>query len=425
MIEPTLSTSGAGERDDRSRWVADRIEKLRAVAPLDDGSRGVDRNRKRTVVALAAAVGLGALLSWIVFASSGRPEPPLVEAGAGSAPGQDLAPPVAAGSQFVLGGWIRARRVVNVGTQVSGLVAELRVSPGSTVTTGQVIAELASDHLAARVEQARATLALRQAALEELRNGALNEEVEIARAAVAEMEADLGKVESLLERQQALAREGLISRQELEDLGRGAEVARQRLRAARERYRLVRRGPRQEQLAQAEALVREAQASLQVAEAQVEQTVIRAPIDGVVVTQHVEVGELVSAGFGGGAAAALVTLADISALAIEVDVPHADRGRIHVGQELTVTSEAAAGRSYRGRVSRISPEANRQKLSVPIEVEVLGDTEGLIPGLSATLRFDRSPGPRPVAPSAIEAPAAGAGSLDPPQPQPETLGGKP
>ncbi len=397
MIEPTKSTTDAGDRDadERSEWMANRIERLRIVEQSDVEPGEPTWDRKRALIALAAAAVLGALLSWMLFSSSGQPKASIIEPDAPSAPGQNPASASASiDSDFVLGGWIRARRVINVGTQVSGLVEQLHVSPGSQVTTGQVIAELASDHLAAQVEQARATLTLRQAALEELRNGALDEEVEIARATVAEMEAGFANYESLLERQQALADDGLISQQDLEDLVRGAEVAKQRLRAAREQYRLIRRGPRREQLAQAEALVREARASLQVAEAQVDQTVIRAPIDGVVVTQYVEVGELVSAGFGGGAAAALVTLADISALVIGVDVPHADRGRIHIGRELTVTSEAAAGRTYRGRVAWISPEANRQKLSVPIEVEILGDTEGLIPGLSATLRFDQAASPR-------------------------------
>jgi multidrug efflux pump subunit AcrA (membrane-fusion protein) len=321
-------------------------------------------------------VAVLALAGWFVFA------PRHVDRPAVAAPVAAAVRPPATGG-FILGGYVRAKREIHVGSPVSGVVADMKVSPGSRVKVGQVIAELANETLKAQVAAARAGLAGAQARLAEVRAGALPAEIRSAEAKVAELDAEQVRARQQLQRQQALERDGLVARSDLEQAEEDVEVAAARADGARQDLALLRQGERPERVRQAEADVAQARAALELAEAQVNQTVIRSPIDGVVTQQHAEVGELVSAGFGGGASAALVTVADVAELVVEIDLPHAELPRIHLGDPARVTSEALAGRNYSGHVSWIGPEANRQKLSVPIEVALTGDTEGLLPGLSA------------------------------------------
>ncbi|HEX4953128.1 MAG TPA: HlyD family efflux transporter periplasmic adaptor subunit [Thermoanaerobaculia bacterium] len=400
MIEPSHSppTPTGGEASDaeaHARWMASRLEKLRIVAEPASPPPTVSRRRLGTGWWLAGGAGVLVGLVALLFAWLGGSEAASIDAAASVVPAPVVAATPPADKGLLLGGWVRARRNIDVGSAVSGVVSKLHVRSGSQVRRGEIIAELANGHLLAQVEQSRATVALRQAAVDELRNGALPEEVAMAEARVAELAADHARQQGQLDRRRSLHEAGLISRQELEDLEREVEAGEQRLLSAREQLGLVRRGPRDEKKAQAEALLREAQASLRVAEAQLDQTLIRAPISGVVVSQPVEVGELVSAGFGGGAASALVTIADTATLIVEVDVPHGDVEGIRLEDRVQVTSEAVAGRRYPGRVTWISPEANRQKLSVAIEIELEGDTTGLIPGLAASVRFARTANPDP------------------------------
>jgi multidrug resistance efflux pump len=353
--------------------------------------------------ALAGALGLGALLVWAPWrASAVAPRPsaeplPARTAAAPPAPAAEVVPP--ARRQLVFGGYVRAQRQVHLGAAVSGVVRAMLVAPGTRVAKGERIAELANDTLKALVEQAQATAAARLAELEELRHGPLPAELDRAAARTSELRAELERARRQLDRQQALHENGLVARADLDQAQGDHAVAASRLEVAQRDEELLSQGARPERLRRAEAGLTEAQAALDLARAQVEQTVIRSPIDGVVTKQHAQVGELVSAGFGGGANAAIVTIADTSRLVVEIDVPLAELRHLRLGQRVRVESEALAGEEFAGEVSWIGPEANRQKLSIPIEVEMVGASPALLPGLSAkvTLLLESSAEDRPAA----------------------------
>jgi HlyD family secretion protein len=367
--------------------IADRLATLRIEAAR--AAPAPSRRRSRwTWGAAGGAVAVLLSAVWLLAHGAGRASEAARVAGAQSPPAAAVAP---APAELVLGGYVQAGREIHLGAAVSGVVRAVFVAPGSRVTVGQRIAELANDTLKAQVEQARASLATRQAELLELEHGPLEAELQRAEAQVSVLRVELERAGRALERQRALAAGGLVARSELERAEEERDVAAARLEAGRRDEELLAQGARPERRRRAEAALAEAQAALDLAEAQVEQTVVRSPIDGVVTKQHTQLGELVSAGFGGGASAAIVTIADVSRLVIAVDVPHADLGRIHLGHPVRVESEALGGRSFPGRVSWIGPEANRQKLSVPIETEVLGEAGGLLPGLSAKVTFLQHP----------------------------------
>jgi len=143
-------------------------------------------------------------------------------------------------------------------------------------------------------------------------------------------------------------------------------------------------------VASAEAQVRQFQASRSMAQVWLDWTVIRSPIDGVVLEKLADPGELVTPqNFGGtrGPSSALLSLADPNDLQVEVDISEADLPKVSLNQRCRVSPEAWPEKVYVGRVSEIAPEANRQKGTLQIKVQIEKPDQFLTPELSAKVEF--------------------------------------
>jgi multidrug resistance efflux pump len=238
---------------------------------------------------------------------------------------------------------------IKVSAEIGGRLDRVLVDEGDHVTAGQVLATIdAADH-AARVASAKASLALREAELRRLLNGAREQERAEAAAVMAEADAVLANARQDQERRQNLLREAVVSRSEAEDADRAARVAQARADAARERYALVTADPREEDRARAESEVALARAALADADAQLAKTIVRAPIDGVILRRHRHAGESVSTQFD----SPIVTMADASVRRVRVDVDEADVARVQVGQPAYVTADAFGDRRFPGHVVRV------------------------------------------------------------------------
>jgi HlyD family secretion protein len=238
---------------------------------------------------------------------------------------------------------------IKVSAEISGRLTRVLVDEGDRVTAGQVVATIESADHAARVASARASLELREAELRRVVNGARQQERAEAAAAVAEADAVLANARQDQERRQNLLREAVVSRAEAEDADRAARVAQARADAARERLALVTADAREEDRARAESEVALARASLADASAQLAKTIVRAPIDGVILRRHRHAGESVSTQFD----SPIVTMADASVRRVRVDVDEADVARVAVGQAAYVTADAFGDRRFPGRVVRV------------------------------------------------------------------------
>jgi HlyD family secretion protein len=140
----------------------------------------------------------------------------------------------------------------------------------------------------------------------------------------------------------------------------------------------------------AEAGLREAQGLLDFARWQLEWTIIRSPIDGVVLEKLADENELVSPqSFGGdkGPSTALLAVADPKDLQVEVDLNEADLSKVSLAQPCRVTPEAYPEHIYDGYVAEIAPEANRQKGTLQVKVQVKNPDRYLVPELSAKVDF--------------------------------------
>jgi HlyD family secretion protein len=327
-----------------------------------------------------------------------------------------------------------------VSFKIPGRVEARLVDEGETVKAGQTIARLDSAELAQEVAARRAEMQAVQAALAELEAGSRPEEIAQAEASAAQAKArldemlagsrpeELSAAEAVLQRAKAEAErarldaeryEGLykkeiVSAQQYDAARTAYETALARQREAEEQYKLVKEGPRKEQIEQARAAwlqtqerfvlvkkgprqetIEQARARLQqakeglaVAETRLGYATLTSPLAGVVLSKNVEPGEFVAAG------TPIVTVGDLENVWLRAYINETDLGRVKVGQQVRVTTDTYPDKRYEGRVSFIAAQAEftpksvqtekeRVKLVYRIKVDIRNPNMELKPGMPA------------------------------------------
>ncbi|WP_243372450.1 HlyD family efflux transporter periplasmic adaptor subunit [Geotalea sp. SG265] len=277
---------------------------------------------------------------------------------------------------------------VEASFKVPGRVKSRLVDEGEAVRVGQVLALLEPEDLSHEVARLEAERSVMQASLAELEAGSRREEVAQAQAAVVRAEAEANRLDKEYVRDKALFAREVISQRQLDASRAAFETSRAASREAREAFALVRKGPRRERIEQAKGRLREAEAALAQAQTRLGYATLTAPINGLVLSKHAEPGELVAAG------SPIVTLGDITDTWLRAYISETDLGRVKVGQPVLVKVDTYPGRSYRGRVTFISPEAEftpknvqtekeRVKLVYRIKITVPNPRMDLKPGMPA------------------------------------------
>ncbi len=298
----------------------------------------------------------------------------------------------AGGGSVVLsaGGYIVAHHTIQVSSKIVGRVAWVGIEKGDQVQQGQVLVRLEDAEYNAQLSQSKANLDVARARLLELERGSRPQEIDAARAAVEEAEANFNNAKVNLKRVEDLTRHEVASQQQLDNARTQHDVAQAQLQSARKRYDLVKIGPRQEQISYARAQVAQAQAAVDYAQTMQDSTLIRAPVSGTVLERSIEKGELVTTmNFGGtgGVKASVCSLADLKDLQVELDINQNDFPRISPNQECQVTADAYPDRIYKGVVEEIAPQANRQKATIQVKVKVLEPDAYLRPEMNAHVSF--------------------------------------
>jgi HlyD family secretion protein len=162
----------------------------------------------------------------------------------------------------------------------------------------------------------------------------------------------------------------------------------------------------------AQARIGAAEASRSFARANLENTVIRAPFTGTVLRKEAEVGEVVAPSVGGGLTrGAVVTMADLRTLEVEVDVNEAYIARVRNGQPARITLDAYPDTSFRGEVRQVVPTADRQRATVQVKVSILDRDPRILPEMGARVDFleeasGKSQTPAAAGPARFRVPAA-------------------
>jgi HlyD family secretion protein len=233
---------------------------------------------------------------------------------------------------------------VEVKSKASGIVKQVFVHYGDTVKQGQVLVDLDKVELQARVREAKASLLAAQAALE-------SADAAYARNKVEAEGTDLPFLKSAMERALELNREGLIAKALLEDAEKAYHVALNKQTVAFRNVAVTRA-----EVARSKAQVAQSEATLERAEEDLRNSTLVSPMDGLVLSRDVEVGDAVSSILVLGSEATLImTLGDVSQVYVLGKVDEADIGRVYLGQRARIVVESFKDRKYEGRVTKISP----------------------------------------------------------------------
>ncbi|MFN0167395.1 MAG: HlyD family secretion protein [Bryobacteraceae bacterium] len=245
---------------------------------------------------------------------------------------------------------------IKVGSSIGGKLVSVPVEEGDAVRKGQAIGVLENDDFHARVAVAEAQVKQAEAALRRVVNGSRDQERREALAAVRAAEAVMENARAERERRAALFRSGDISRSDFDRAEREFAVAKARCDEARERHSFVDADARDDDRSRAEADVQYAQARLREALASLGRTIIRSPIDGVILRKHLRAGEAVP----DGAEAPIVTLGDNRVLRVRAEIDESDVAKIRLGQQAYVTADAYGKTRFSGRVVKLGMLVGRR-----------------------------------------------------------------
>jgi len=302
---------------------------------------GGKRNRKRWWIGVAVAVGV--IVAFVIFRGGNRATTVELGTVASAFPSQAITALNATGR-------VSASRKAAVSTKATGKLEYLGVQEGSVVKAGQVLARIENKDVVATQDQAQANV----------------------RAAKANMEqglAELRDAEANLRRTEGLAKKNFISGAQLDTA------------IARHDRALAGVAAQKGQIGVAEA-------NLRATNVGVEQTIIRAPFDGVILTKNANVGDIITP-FSSAADSkgAVVNIADMTTLEVEADVSENSLSKIIVDMPVEIQLDAFPDLRLLGRVSRIVPTVDRAKATVLVKIEFVEKDNRVLPDMSAKVAF--------------------------------------
>ncbi len=248
---------------------------------------------------------------------------------------------------------------VEVKSKASGIVKQIFVDYGESVRQGRILIELDKEELQARVREARATLQVSQAAEQAAQATHERNEVEAEGP-------ELPFLKATVERDRKLHQDGLIAQSVLEDAEKAYQLALNKQMAAQRNLAVSRA-----EMARAKAQVAQAQAALERADEDLRNSTIVSPMDGLVLSRNVEVGDAVSSILVLGSQATLImTLGNVSEVYVLGKVDEADIGKVYLGQPARIVVESFKDKKLEGKVTKISPLGVEKENVTTFEVRV-------------------------------------------------------
>jgi len=294
---------------------------------------------------------------------------------------------------LLLSGNVEAHESV-VAFRTPGRIVALPVEEGKPVKAGDLLARLDDADYEQQVRVDEATLQTRDKELDLAEAGNRTQDIQAAGQTVADAKADLELKRADLERYNALYKRDAVSTQTRDQADTAFKRAQAVYERAQQNLSEMREGTRKEQIAVSRATLHAAKQSLELSKVRRDYTVLASPVTGVVTVRQAELGEYVAAG------TPVVTIADIDQLWVRAYVSETDLGRVHWGQTVTLRTDTYPGKSYKGTVSFISPEAeftpktvqtNKERVALVyrIKVDVDNPNHELKPGMPADITIEQ------------------------------------
>lgn len=342
-------------------------------------------------------------------------------------------------------GTIQPERTVNISPKTAGILKKLLINEGDFLKRGQIIAYMDDSNLQGELIQSKAQLASAEASLQKLIAGNRPQDIIQAQAQLEESEANLKKLlsgnrlediaqaearlkkaklnyqqaEDEFYRYQELFKAGAISRQNfstyqtnrntsflqvqeaeqaltLQKSGtrqEDIEQARAKVKQTQQALKLAQLGARQEDIEQARAQVDAARGALKTMQAQIEDTIIRAPFDGLVAKIYAEPGSFVTPTTAGNAVSSALSASILSLTSknqVVASLAESNISRIRIGQKVKITVDAYPGKVFAGKVSQIASQATVQQnvTSFDVKITIDSDESLLISGMNVGVEFN-------------------------------------
>ncbi|AFY58006.1 RND family efflux transporter, MFP subunit [Rivularia sp. PCC 7116] len=343
-------------------------------------------------------------------------------------------------------GKIEPERSINISPKNAGVIKSLLVEEGDTAKKGQIIAYMDDSNLQGQLTQAKAGVASAQASLEKLKAGNRPQEIAQVKAQLEEAQANLSKLiagnrpqeiaqaearlnraqvtlnqtEAELNRYQQLFNSGAISRQNLSTYQTNRETAltqvkeaeqalnllkigsrqediqqaRAKVKQLQESYNLIQAGTRTEDVNQALAQVNSARGSLQTILAQIDDTVIRAPFDGVITKIYSKPGSFVTPNTAGGVSSSSLNSSILSLTAnnqLVANIAESNLAKISIEQKVNIKTDAYLSEVFIGKVSQIAAQATVEQNVTSFEVtaEIISSKKKLLrSGMNVETEFE-------------------------------------
>ena len=308
-------------------------------------------------------------------------------------------------STITASGSVAAMVTVEVSSQLSGQIASLEADFNAVVSEGQVLASLDPQSFEARVRELEAELEVAEANVLMQKAGVdrakadlldaegtltvLNNRTASARANYADKDQDLSRIQSLKHKSAISQSDLQKAKAERDSAGAllaaataEAKVQEARIKSAEAALAIAVAG-----LRNAEAVVKQRQAALEQARVDLQRTVIRSPINGVVISRDIDVGQTVATSL---QAPTLFTIAgDLANIKVEASVDEADIGRVEAAQRVEFTVDAFPERTFKGKVAqvRMAPQSFQNVVTYMVIIEADNHDHVLFPGMTALVRI--------------------------------------
>jgi HlyD family secretion protein len=302
-------------------------------------------------------------------------------------------------NKLVLSGNIEAHESL-ISFKVQGRIVELPIEEGEWVDAGALLARLDDADYRQKVGIDAANVHVRESNLALTLAGTRQQEIKAAAQAVNDAQAELEQRKVDDDRAQRLFTKDAISAQDRDLAATARKRAEAQYESAKQRLSQAQEGSRKEDIAIAQANVKAARESLGLSRINLEYTGLRAPAAGVVTVRQAELGEVVSPG------TPVVTLADLDHVWLRAYIAETDLGRIRWGQDATIRTDTYPSKTYHGRISFISSNAEftpksvqtykeRVTLVYRIKIDLNNPNHELKPGMPADAEINLSAGNQP------------------------------
>ena len=290
-------------------------------------------------------------------------------------------------SELVFSGNIEAHESL-VSFKVQGRIVELPVEEGQSIQAGALLARLDNDDYKQRVLIDEASVRVRQSNLALTLAGTREQEIKAAQQTTLDAQADMQQKKLDYDRAQRLFTEDAISAQDRDLADTALKRSQATFQAAQQKYDEALEGSRKEDVAIAQANLKEADANLGMSRVNLDYTVLSAPTTGVITVRQAELGEVVVPG------TPVVTLADLDHIWLRAYVAETDVGRVRWGQDAEITTDTYPHKQYHGRISFIASDAEftpksvqtykeRVTLVYRIKIDIDNANHELKPGMPA------------------------------------------